>query len=242
MTFYPHIIAHRCGGALAPENSLAGLAIAARLGCRGVEFDVMLSADGVPLLIHDESLERTTTGSGKVAELSAERIRSHDNGGPHHQAFASERIPTLDEALNECQALGLWANVEIKPAQGHEEATGHVVAAAVAAHAHGSRCLFSSFSGIAIEAALLSAPRVPRALLFGALPDDWRQQVQTFAAVGVHLNAAKVKPAQLAALREAGLRVACYTVNRREDVATLFSLGVDAVFTDRPDRWSAEEM
>ena len=75
---YPRIIAHRCGGALAPENSLAGLDLAARLGCRGVEFDVMLSADEIPLLIHDEAVDRTTTGRGQVASLSAEQIRQFE--------------------------------------------------------------------------------------------------------------------------------------------------------------------
>ncbi|MDP3036273.1 MAG: glycerophosphodiester phosphodiesterase family protein, partial [Rhodocyclaceae bacterium] len=88
MITYPRIIAHRCGGALAPENSLAGLAIAARLGCRAVEFDVMLTADGVPLLIHDETLRRTTTGRGRVAEMTLAEIRRFDAGGPHHAAFA----------------------------------------------------------------------------------------------------------------------------------------------------------
>jgi hypothetical protein len=94
---YPRIIAHRCGGALAPENTLAGLRLAARLGCRGVEFDAMLAADGVPVLIHDETLERTTSGwaGGRYGlRFAAARCRRR-----HHPAFAVEPLPTLDQAL-----------------------------------------------------------------------------------------------------------------------------------------------
>ena len=78
---YPRIIAHRCGGALAPENTLAGLRVAARLGCRGVEFDAMLAADGVPVLIHDETLERTTSGLGRVTDSESAQLIRLDAGG-----------------------------------------------------------------------------------------------------------------------------------------------------------------
>ena len=73
---WPPLLVHRCGGALAPENTLAGLRIAARLGCRAVEFDVMLSRDRVPVLIHDETLMRTAGIVGAVPELSAEQLQS----------------------------------------------------------------------------------------------------------------------------------------------------------------------
>lgn len=242
MTEYPRIIAHRCGGALAPENSLPGLRIAARLGCRGVEFDVMLSADGVPLLIHDETLDRTTTGHGRVAELSAADILRFDAGAPHHKAYAVLPSLTFAEALTECHALGLWANVEIKPSQGHDEATARVVAATVAASPHAARCLFSSFSRTAIAIAREVAPAVPRALLFDELPDDWAALARNHGCVGIHLNGGKIDAQRIAAMRAAGLRVACYTINRKADATALFAAGVDAVFTDRPDQWSAAEM
>lgn len=242
MTAYPRIIAHRCGGALAPENSLPGLRIAARLGCRGVEFDVMLSADGVPLLIHDETLDRTTTGHGRVAELSAEAIRAYDCGAPHHKAYAVLPTLTFAEALAECHALGLWANVEIKPAEGHDVDTARIVAAAVTASPHAARCLFSSFSQAAIAVAREVAPGVPRALLFDQLPADWPALARDHDCAGLHLNGGKVDAHSIDAIRAAGLRVACYTINRREDAGALFAAGVDAVFTDRPDLWSAAEM
>ena len=114
----PRLIAHRCGGNRAPENTLAGLHEAAR-GCQAVEFDVMLSADGTPVLIHDETLERTTNGVGRVCETPDAVLFALDAG-------RGERIPTLAEAAALCQRYGLLANIEIKPSAGHEAATGAV--------------------------------------------------------------------------------------------------------------------
>jgi hypothetical protein len=148
---HPRIIAHRCGGALAPENTLAGLRLAACIGCKGVEFDAMLAADGVPVLIHDETLERTTTGRGRVAALDSATLIRLDAGIRHHPAFVGEPLPTLDVALRLCAALGLWANVEIKPAAGLEAETGRVVARHAAAATGG--LLLSSFSSLALRAA-----------------------------------------------------------------------------------------
>lgn len=167
---YPRIIAHRCGGALAPENTLAGLHIAARLGVKAVEFDVMLSADGVPMLIHDDSLQRTSNGRGLVAAHDAAQLRQLDVGAWHHPAFAGEQMADLPAALALCQQLGLAANIEIKPASGHERQTGQVVAATVAAWLHALRAdtvanagkgkpqqavplLLSSFSAEALDVA-----------------------------------------------------------------------------------------
>ncbi len=237
---YPRIIAHRCGGALAPENTLAGLRLAARLGCGGVEFDAMLAADGVPVLMHDETLERTTSGRGRVAELDSLSLARFDVGSRHHPAFAAEPLPTLDEALRLCAALGLWANVEIKPAAGQEVVTGQVVARH-AATATG-KLLLSSFSSIALRAAADEAVQLPRAMLFEAIPADWRERLMETGACALHSAASALSLGALQAVRDAGFPLACYTLNRREEAERLFALGVSAVFTDRPDLWAPAEM
>lgn len=241
MITYPRIIAHRCGGALAPENSLAGLAIAARLGCRAVEFDVMLTADGVPLLIHDETLRRTTTGRGRVAEMTLAEIRRFDAGGPHHAAFAVAPAPTFGEALAACQRLGLWPNIEIKPAAGREEATGEVVGRWLAEHWNGAGVV-SSFSEKSALAARRVLPQFPQALLVERLPADWRARFDRRGACAVHLAADHLTPQQAAALNDAGVTWAAYTVNDRARGERLFALGAAALFTDRPDLWLPEEM
>lgn len=237
---YPRIIAHRCGGALAPENTLAGLRLAARLGCHGVEFDAMLTADGVPVLMHDLTLQRTTSGRGRVARLYSAQFARLDAGARHHPAFADEPAPTLAAALELCAALGLWANVEIKPPGGREAETGRVVARQVAALP--GRWLLSSFSPEAMSAAAEAATHVPRALLVGRIPSDWPERMAAAGALALHASARTVTAAGIRAVRDAGFPLACYTVNRRDDAEHLFALGVSAVFTDRPDLWAAAEM
>jgi glycerophosphoryl diester phosphodiesterase len=237
---YPHLIAHRCGGALAPENTLAGLRIAARLGCRAVEFDAMLCADGVPVVIHDETLERTTDGSGDVAAARLADLRRLDAGSRHGPAFRGEPLPTLAETLDCCADLGLAANVEIKPAPGQEAATGKAVAGLIAASWRGGPLLLSSFSEVALNAARDAAPAFPRALLVGAVPEDWLLRLRRHAAVALHCAADAAGAAEVAALIAAGYAVACYTVDSPAEAQRLFARGVAAVFSDRPDLFAPE--
>lgn len=237
---YPRVVAHRCGGALAPENTLAGLRVAARLGCRGVEFDVMLSADGRPLLIHDETLERTTDGRGPVAARSFAALRALDAGVRRGEAFRGEAIPSLEDALAACRAFGLWANVEIKPSAGREAETGRVVGRVLAGN-RGGDGIVSSFSEAALAAARQAAPQFDFALLADSIDGDWRERLAAAGCRAWHC-AADADPTAIAAVAAAGVPVACYTVNDREEAARLFAAGAVAVFTDRPDLWTPAEM
>lgn len=226
MIAYPRIIAHRCGGALAPENSLAGLEAVARLGCRAVEFDVMLSHDGVPVLIHDETLERTIGCAGRVAETSFAALRAIAPG-----------VPTLAEAIAACERLSLWANIEIKPAAGHEVDTGDVVGAWLAQHWRGEG-IISSFSEKSALAARRHLPQAPFALLCEGLPADWTDALRRLGALAVHLDATRVDAAVAQAL--ATVPWAAWTVNDVATATRLFDLGCAAIFTDRPDLWPAK--
>lgn len=241
---YPRIIAHRGGGALAPENTLVGMRIAHRLGCRGVECDVMLTADGVPILMHDETLERTTNGVGPVAAATAAQIDRLDAGGKHHPAFAVSPAPTFIQVLALCSELGLWLNAEIKPTAGTDAATGRAVAAIAAAHLAqypATAMVLSSFSAPALQAAMAVAPAIPRALLCADAPADWQAALAACDAAALHLPAS-IRHADLRAICADDVPVACYTVNDRATAETLFAAGVCAIFTDRPDLWPAAEM
>ena len=149
----PRWFAHRGGGSLAPENTLAGIRLAASLGYKAVEFDVMLSADGTPVLIHDETLERTTNGRGDVCATPDARLFALDAG-------QGERIPRFVDAAALCIELGLLANVEIKPAAGHDVATAEAVSRLSADLWRGAAVqpLLSSFSLEALEVARDLAP------------------------------------------------------------------------------------
>jgi glycerophosphoryl diester phosphodiesterase len=237
---YPRLIAHRCGGALAPENTLVGLRIAARMGCQAVEFDAMLCADGVPVVIHDETLDRTTSGSGPVARARLDDLRRLDAGIRHGPAFLGEPLPTLVEVLECCAELGLTANVEIKPATGYEQATGAAVAELVAALRRDGALLLSSFSEVALSEAARTAPLVPRAVLVETVPADWSERLRRHGAVALHCAAHAADAATVAAIAAAGYGIACYTVNSAAEAQRLFAAGVCSVFSDRPDLFPAE--
>lgn len=229
----PRWIAHRGGGSLAPENTLAGIRLAARLGFKAVEFDVMLSGDGTPVLIHDETLERTTSGSGPVAATPDATLFALDAG-------SGERIPRFTEAAALCRELGLLANVEIKPASGYERPTAEVVARLTAELWRGApvQPLLSSFSLEALEIARDLAPEIERGVLFEAVPANWLSEIQRLQAVSLHCDGDLLTDPVLAEARGRGIPVLCYTVNAPEKAKALFGRGVSALFTDRLDLFS----
>jgi glycerophosphoryl diester phosphodiesterase len=232
----PRVFAHRCGGALAPENTLAGLPITAALGFRAVEFDVMLSANGSPWLIHDEMLERTTNGVGKVCETSDEVLHGLDAGCFHHRAFAGEPLPTFEATMTRLRELGLMANVEIKPAAGFEAETGEVVARAIMTLCQGTTLpLVSSFSEQALVAARKVAPQLALGLLCERPPVDWVERMDAVAAFSLHCSARELDDDVLATAKAKGIPVLCWTVNERAGAQALFARGVSSVFSDRID-------
>jgi glycerophosphoryl diester phosphodiesterase len=231
----PRWLAHRGGGSLAPENTLAGIRLAARMGFAAVEFDVMLSGDGTPVLIHDETLERTTNGRGLVSATPDAALFALDAGG-------GETVPSYVDAVAACRQYGLLANVEIKPASGFERETAKVVAGLSGELWQGARVqpLISSFSLEALEIARDLAPQIPRGLLYEQVPADWLSVVRRLGAVALHCAADGVHNDVLAEARANGIPVLCYTVNTLQAAESLFERGVSAVFTDRLDLFARE--
>lgn len=234
--FIPRVIAHRGGGILAPENTLAGLRTAARRGYRGVEFDVMLSGDGTPILMHDETLERTTDGRGRVAETSDAELARLDAGSWHGAEFAGEPVPTFGDAAELCLALGLWANIEIKPSHGADAETARKVAERVRELWNGSAPpLLSSFSIEALEVAREVAPELPRGLLVDEPPPDWPKRLRRLGCLSLHCSRRHFGRRLLDEARRENVPLLVYTVNDSEDAVQLLHSGVAAVFTDRID-------
>ena len=233
---WPSVIAHRGAGQFAPENTLAAMRRGLQFGCRAVEFDVMLSADGVAVLMHDPVFGRTVAGSGSVATTSARQLLAMDAGSWFSPAYAGEPVPLYAEVLQFCLAHGIWMDVEIKPAPGFEAATGIVVAELTEAGCQDpTRLSFSSFSSTALQAARATAPRWPRGLLVDAVPPDWQAQLEALECVALDCNHVALTAEQAGAVKAAGYGLLCYTVNTLERAQTLRSWGVDCVCTDRPD-------
>lgn len=231
----PSLYVHRCGGALAPENTLAGLHIAGRLGCAAVEFDVMLSADGVPVVIHDETLARTAGRQGRVSRMAAAELLAVDVGQTFHPAFRGETLPSFESVLAACAGLGLVANVEIKPAQGFEVETGRGVGDMLVRRKHGVDVLLSSFSAEALEAAAQRAPDLPRALLTETYSAAAQARALQLGCGGLNLGRRGLLPEHVRQAAAAGLHVLVYTVNDAPEAARLKAWGVTGVFSDRPD-------
>ena len=239
---YPHkLIAHRGGGRLAPENTLAAIRDGHARGYRAVEFDVMLAKHDVPVLMHDDTLERTTNGHGALPDFTAAQLAALDAGAWKDARFQAEPVPSFEAAAQLCVQLGTFANVEIKPyAPGGEavaRTTGRLVALVSQRfwRAMPGQALLSSFSWVALEAARAAAPDLPRAHLFDAVPDDWQQQLERLDCVALHCNGRTLTVAHAAAIKQAGYGLMCWTVNDPAEAEKLFSWGVDAVCTDRLD-------
>lgn len=233
---YPHIVAHRGGGKLAPENTLAAIDTGARFGHTMIEFDVKLSQDGQIFLLHDDNLERTSNGWGVAGRLPWSDLLQVDAGSWFSRDFKGEPLPLLSQVAQRCREHGMMANIEIKPTTGTGPLTGETVArAARELWAEMTPPLLSSFDIDALAAAQQAAPELPRGLLLDEWRDDWRALTTQLGCVSIHLNHRLLDEARIAALKDAGLRILVYTVNKPERAAELLRAGVDAICTDRID-------
>lgn len=245
---YPRYVAHRGGGTLAPENTLVALETGWQHGYRAAEVDAALTRDEVPVLLHDATLERTTSGRGRLDQVRAADLAHLDAGSWLDARFAAARVPTLDAALETCRERGIWLNVEIKPVPGHEARTGECVAQAVARFwsqlpqpaRHGAQAtalpVLSSFSLEALAAARAAAPGLRLGVLFTRVPADWPEVLRRMGAFSLHCDHRHLDARLARAIGDAGYGLLCYTVNDPERARELLDWGVDAICTDRIDR------
>jgi glycerophosphoryl diester phosphodiesterase len=222
----PLVISHAACGGHAPENTLAGIREALRLGADAIEVDVQASADGVPVLMHDLTVDRSTNGSGAVAELSLEQLRSLDAGG--------EPVPTLAEGLALTAGEALLV-IEIKQ-PGIE---GHIARVVHESDALGDVMAWSFFLQ-ALESMRMAEPRVPGGLLIAAeaLP-RWQQMRELAVRLGlqaVSVYFAGINEQIVAACQRSGLALYAWTADEEADIQRLIDLGVEGICTNFPDR------
>ena len=234
---YPRWIAHRGAGKLAPENTLAAFRLGAQHGYRMFECDAKLSSDGVPFLMHDATLERTTNGRGIGGDLPWSALAQLDAGAWHSRAHAGEPLPTLENLARYCIANGFFLNIEIKPTPGLEEKTGEVVGALSARLWQGQAVqpLLSSFKPEALAGARTTAAHIPRALLLDTLWQGWWDVARELGCAAIVCNHALWDRALVAQVQGAGLRTLSYTVNDDWAAQRLIDLGTDGIITDRVD-------
>ncbi len=239
----PLRFAHRGARTLAPENTLAAFEAAHRLGIDAIEFDVRLSADGVAVVIHDETVDRTTDGDGRVGDLALEQLKRLDAGCWFAPEFRGEPIPTLEETL-------AWArgrcgvNIELKEARGRGAATGspatrcaslaQAVARAIRRTAFRDFLVVSSFATPALAAARTSMPAARLGWLASRSLRGLASLHHRLRLYSLHPHVRLASPRRVVLGRRLGLRVFFWTANDVRLIRRLVGLGCDGVMTDDP--------
>lgn len=236
--FNPPVIAHRGASGHAPENTMSAFVKAAQLGIKWIEFDVMLAACGEPIIFHDDNLERTTTGKGEVGSYPYAFLRTLDAGSWMQPRFSGETIPTLKHVIEFLNNAKISANVEIKAKPGQEEALIVRVLEEMSEFlsATKSTILFSSFSRDALHLLRKHSPDCLLGLLMHEWEPNWKDVCQALNCASVNVNQEVMTHERAQEVKHVGKPLLCYTVNNPARARELYSWGVDAVFSDYPDK------
>jgi glycerophosphoryl diester phosphodiesterase len=205
-------------------------------GAVWIETDVKLTLDGVPVLFHDDLLDRTTNGKGAVAAISWSDLQDLDAGSWFGKEFAGARVPALAELLVFAVQADMRLNLELKPCPGRARATA-MVALIEAAKTWPQSLPAPLISSFDIEALVVAAqihPDWPRGLLLDEWRDDWREQAELTQASTLHVNEELLTPERLVQLRLSGFPLLSFTVNDPARARHLLSNGVRGIFTDDP--------
>jgi len=241
--------AHRGAAGLAPENTLAAFRIAIELDADATELDLQATKDGVVVVIHDDTVDRTTDGRGRIGDLTLAEIKRLDAGAKLSPAFRGERVPTLLQLIDLVKTSGnnsFRLNLEMKFAEGREGQPADLeerVLAVLCETGFVNRVIVQSFHHPSAAKMKTLAPDIPCGLLVG----QWRQPADPLAAVRQHRvdyyapHYSLVTPEMLSTLHRAGISVVAWTVNDPADMRRLIAMGLgalpgDGMISDYPDR------
>lgn len=239
---YPAWIAHRGAGLLAPENTLAAFRLGAQHGYRMFECDAKLSGDEVVFLMHDDRLDRTSSGAGLAGDVPWRKLSCLDAGTWHSRLFAGEPLCTLDAVAHFCIANHYALNIEIKPTPGVEYRTGECVATAVQRLWQGQALqpLLTSFKEEALAGAKAEAPGLRRGLLLSDWKADSLASAERLSCVALVCHHRLWDASRVHAAKTLGMKTLSYTVNDPQIAQHLQVLGTDGIITDRVDLFSPE--
>ncbi|HVO44633.1 MAG TPA: glycerophosphodiester phosphodiesterase family protein [Aggregatilineales bacterium] len=237
MRHLPLILGHRGASHDAPQNTVAAFALARSMGADGVELDTSLTRDGVPVVIHDLTLDKTTDGSGPVRALDLAAIKALDAGIRFGERFRGERIPTLDEAF---EAVGpdLWVNVELKAEGWHTDGLEWAVLKVIQRHQAAGRVIVSSFNPFTLRRFRALSPQMLIGYLYS--PDEPLYLRERWLMAGVwyealHPHHSLITPEYMLRARLVKKQVNAWTVDDPDRMLALRDLGVNAIITNRPD-------
>lgn|SRR3990167_346334 len=235
--FIPPVIAHRGAAGYAPENTMAAFIKAKQLGVNWVEFDVQLTADQQIVVFHDKTLDRTSSGRGDLSRYTYAELLEFDAGAWYQPIFAGERIPLFRDVITFIRNENMAANIELKPAVGQEAfLVKQVLSELSPLFMPHTRILFSSFSISALECLRKQSAHCLLGLLMEEWLVDWGAICAMLQCVSVHTNHQHLDPQRVQSIKARSKKVLCYTVNSLSRAKELFSWGVDAIFSDYPDK------
>ena len=232
----PVIFAHRGASAHAPENTIAAFELALAQGADAIELDVKLTSDGYVIVHHDDTVNRTTNGTGRIKDLSLAALRTLDAGSSFSEKFKGEKIPTLEEVF-ETVGKRTFINVELTNYKTRRDSLVETVCMLVKKHRMQKRVIFSSFFASNLSKARSYLPEVPRGLLalsgfLGAWARSFGFVFGKYEALHPHLH--DMTQQEVARVHRLNRRIHVWTVNREEDMRRLFGWDVDGIFTDDP--------
>lgn len=236
----PGVIAHRGASRVAPENTLASMRQAKYHAASCIEFDVMLTRDDEVIVFHDEVLQRTSNGRGKVADTDYATIKTLDAGSWFHPDFTNEVIPTLAAYLAEAAVCNLAINIELKSVAGKESILAAKLLRLLDQHWSSSlpKPLLSSFSYHNLLAAKQLSDRYPLGLNVRRVTSDVIRQASDLNCYSIHVKRSYVNKEVVEKNSQMGFKTLVYTVNSLDEATALFDIGVVAVFSDNESLFS----
>lgn len=230
------ILGHRGWSANYPENTRLALTQALQLGVDGTEYDVQLSADGVPVILHDPTVDRTTDGTGKVSELTFAQLRAV-NAATAKPECGRQTIPSLSEVLDDAFAISPqgFYNIEIKVYNPEWRSLVDRVVAVTSQHPLRERILFSSFEHESLSYLKTNHPTVKVGLLYEDDPQQPWAAAKFYDAYSVNLNYRFATDEVVSRCHAHGVKVAVWTVDEPADILRCLKTGVDVLISNRPD-------
>lgn len=230
------IFAHRGASKLAPENTMEAFKLAYEMGADGIETDVQLTKDGVPVLIHDEQVKRTTNGSGFVKDYTYDELIQLDAGSWFSNAYQDARIISLEDFLVWIKPKPLLLNLELKNNKLEYENIETIVYEMVRHHNLLDRTIISTFSTDSIKKLQAYREKIEIAFLTSKNRPDLIQYALNMGADAVHIKYRLLKPSLMRQADQVNMAVRVYTVNHRTHMFKCFSLETDGIFTDIPHK------
>ncbi|MCL9774253.1 glycerophosphoryl diester phosphodiesterase [Vibrio methylphosphonaticus] len=233
------LTAHRGVSSMAPENTLAAFNLAKQYNCDWVELDVQLSADNIPMVIHDKTVDRCSDGSGLVSQMTRQELQQLDVGSWFDSQYNNEKIPTLSEVLTLAKENGTKVNIEIKRYPGDEvfELCDQIKNVIDSHEIALSDLLFSSFDNSILKYLGVILPDIKRGQLWQSIPDNAVDQLLEIEAYSVHCDYRYLSKEQAVDIKRLGYELYCYTPNIPSEVAEYWGWGVDMMITDKPQTY-----